>query len=895
MPASADASLVPAQDAEPDEPGEDTPLLQQLAAEVSQLKAEAAEARLRTELLDQAVGVPKPGASAADKLRLLVMGQVNSKLARFGPTRGTIIASLVLLSNVIFIWAFVAGTTSNCEQRSAIMDPEPMIDDTYTNMFDSGNTHVCASYIHATQVYTPGDTCTVVPSEEEKDDNPSGWLGKNGVCEVDSDRCAPGTDCTDCPTDPLCEPGRDGIPTDTSDTCACQQDDFCCSQWDVACGLCELGFGTTAQDSQFCTTRYDYVGCTTQEAASALLATVASPSLVETIQFHNLRTTGRDFSFHGIRVGTCSANSCSGSVVRVEQLFRNIRDDNKLRLSVLHEEHLADRAHIPDLTDSQMSGIPGMSSQINPAGHAMQWDAQRFPDLAGPLVVTGSLDPLPPIPALADWNGALEEGCAVGGSASPGAFLDISASVSSCDYCMNAYKLMPLEARLPGCGLSSDVADISPFSSYLEMMLGPEMSVHSDSCDRFDIRIDNQFAANVQAMATGSAERCSAVKLNYQFQHISYYFPDWGETACRSGIGPTSCDSACQQQHCSTGLRLEHERVLEHRGCELLPGCLFKPGVCSTSYGDPTSDDSQGACEGAGHTWQAATCTPLGDTPDAGLDGQFWTRGPAQAKIDQCSAFHRLQYDSCFDAGDECLTPMCGGDSRGLPDGAAPVDGCRTRSDCTVRPMGPLYRDGVCQVDTGQCAAGTDCSDCPSDPACPGVGEQRLTPCHLQGVPCDQYVQQDSALAGQCGVPDSLTACADKDCSDPTVSAKKEIAASVLYVTCPKMATQLGVGMGYLFLVEMLAIAATVTGAVLLSGGSFGSAWDQTRSILRGEMATEAAEAATLLDEEKRLGSPSPKEQKKEKVKLGDAYVATPQQKEAKAPGNSTAVAPDSS
>ena len=33
---SADASLVPAQDAEPDEPGEDTPLLQQLAAGIAE-------------------------------------------------------------------------------------------------------------------------------------------------------------------------------------------------------------------------------------------------------------------------------------------------------------------------------------------------------------------------------------------------------------------------------------------------------------------------------------------------------------------------------------------------------------------------------------------------------------------------------------------------------------------------------------------------------------------------------------------------------------------------------------------------------------------------------------------------------------------------------------------
>ena len=111
-----------------------------------------------------------------------------------------------------------------------------------------------------------------------------------------------------------------------------------------------------------------------------------------------------------------------------------------------------------------------------------------------------------------------------------------------------------------------------------------------------------------------------------------------------------------------------------------------------------------------------------------------------------------------------------------------------------------------------------------------------------------------------------------------------------MYVVCPDVSTVLGAAMGYVFVVEMLAITVTVTGAVLLSGGSFGSAWDQTRSILRGEMATEAAEAATLLDEEKRLGSPSPKEQKKEKIKLGDvSYVATPQQKKAKAPGNPTA------
>ena len=150
---------------------------------------------------------------------------------------------------------------------------------------------------------------------------------------------------------------------------------------------------------------------------------------------------------------------------------------------------------------------------------------------------------------------------------------------------------------------------------------------------------------------------------------------------------------------------------------------------------------------------------------------------------------------------------------------------------------------------------------------------------------CDQYVEPDSAVGEHCGLPESMVPCADSaDCS--TASAKSAMA-SVMYVVCPDASTVLGAAMGYVFVVEMLAITVTVTGAVMLSGGSFGSAWDQTRSILRGEMATEAAEAATLLEEEKRLGSPSPKEQKKEKVKLGDvSYVTTPQQKKAKEPSN---------
>ena len=249
--------------------------------------------------------------------------------------------------------------------------------------------------------------------------------------------------------------------------------------------------------------------------------------------------------------------------------------------------------------------------------------------------------------------------------------------------------------------------------------------------------------------------------------------------------------------------------------------------------------DSQGACEGAGYgyTWQARACNPVGDTPEAGLDGQFWTRGPAQAKIDQCSAFHRLQYDSCYDPGDDCLTP----------------DGLNPKPDCETREPGPYYRDGVCQVNTGLCTAGTDCSDCPSDPACPGVGEERFTPCRLPGLECDKYVMQqfgaENTRTTQCGwsaTPSDLQTCAPVDC--PAGSAKS-VVASVLYIDCPDVSVELGAAMGYLFVVQVSATALIVITFVLATGGSFKSAWDHTRSVLRADLATEEAESQKLLEE----------------------------------------------
>ena len=44
---------------------------------------------------------------------------------------------------------------------------------------------------------------------------------------------------------------------------------------------------------------------------------------------------------------------------------------------------------------------------------------------------------------------------------------------------------------------------------------------------------------------------------------------------------------------------------------------------------------------------------------------------------------------------------------------------------------------------------------------------------------------------------------------------------------------------------------------MLATGGSLRSAWDHTRSIIREDLATEAAEGQKLIEEEKRLGEPA--------------------------------------
>ena len=903
----------------------------------------------------------------------------------------------------MFIVVFVTSKSNSCTQTSAIMDPEPTVEHTYATMFNgdsSGGKFICSSSVDAVQEYAPGDTCTEFPS----DANPSGWLGKNGVCEVDTGRCAPGTDCTDCPTDPMCEPGRDGMSLGTGDTCACRQDDFCCSHWDVSCGLCELGFDTRQDVGRswgqedgsgrlFCSSTH----CTSAEDVLALLDTVPSSSLAETIRYHHVQhdwdSGGPRYSFVGMRVGKCVANSCSdpAALTRVEQLSRNIREDMKLRLSVLHEAHLSGRAYDAHGSEFEYADPSEAPTQLNSLVDVVQRDEERFSTLSGPLVVPGSLEQLA-LPylgmdaaALVDFfspplNLNFEAGCTVGGTVG-GAEGELEAPFLRTTVGPDAIfgaKLVPLESRLPGCGLSADVSDMSQVLGYLETMLGPEMSVHSESaaCSRFETmhpdipRIcfvpdygntaaicaegydaydtaNAEFIASLQELTT--VERCSTLRflgseLNRECvwtdadsiadaaicglaseddcpdaaggdgdRACTYraktdadcsfmggscpgtcaatytcsspsrdspgrLLPNWGATACKSGIEPTACDRTCQQQHCSVA---EGPGIDTHAACEILPGCTFSPGYCTLSgymyvqtrysvggqgYAIYSEETCEAACEAAGNcplggqTWHVATCNPSDPSNSLALDDQFWARGPAQAKIDQCAAFHRLQYDSCYQPRETCVIEDNPGDCNGEGPGFADMyDGCTAKPNCVVTEPKPLYRDGVCQVNSGLCNAGTDCSDCPSDTACPGVGIERFTPCRLLGIECDQYVKQqfgaDHELVQQCGLPEDLDTCAEVECPAGSV---QSVIASVTYIDCPDVSIELGAAMGYLFIVEVSATAAIVILVVVASGGTFKSAWDQARSVIRTEMATEDAEAQALLEEHRTLGVPTP-------------------------------------
>eukprot|EP01045_Picozoa_sp_COSAG04_P001961 COSAG04_NODE_68_length_29323_cov_9.683514_11_plen_1093_part_00 len=1079
MPASADASLVPAKDAERDSDGddadEDTPLLQELAQKVARLdksnkrlEGEAAEMRLRAELLDQAVGVPKPGSSLAVRARLFLMGQVNSKLARFGTTRGAIIASLVLLCNAAFIWLFVTTTVSDCEQRSAIMNPKPMINGSYTEMFIGSNTHMCASSVEASHVYTPGDTCTTFTGE---------WLGKNRVCDVNA--CAPGTDCTDCPTDPACDgatmscaeetlkAGSQNAPSGCPDSCACEHDSFCCTEWDVTCSLCELGLNmedaarvrphylclqAAAEDPPRVSSR-----CGEDDQESYLVRGLRSGELEDLLENHlsqvlmELGGDAREQTFLSkLRTGTCAANACGAELgLRADDKFPGMETSLEARGELMQAEKEARRTvyekivgsnqfYTPQVNDAVLNvweyptdqeclettscpldssplctpchysyrtddhpevrrnwcrlqarfGGPSSNGQCDVPGllfHDGDFDpsANRWgtgcpgPEACDPLFVdptgcsvcqtnaTGACEPgtdctdCPWDPACPEtfeadhWNSA--EGNRVDGSEEPHDGTDGVCEVELrepwCarteqlrDWCTGGRRMLQdVAASTPPQGLPAPITagnsvmmiEFHPDKFAREAFVDPAIrSGHccsdvynyttgqygpsdqcSDNCESARITTGS-FEATVtcerRQASTGPGTRPHAAKEYSEHpcdghgvlhtlgpgdtvtldseqlpksadsaanlspaSAISFRLPDPADARCSWTI---SCaDASMSPQLTFAALDLVSTDRREHRNgygiygtstheCSALS--IFDNSESSDCETNNCADADNGVCDVQFATsgvfsnaeWDVVTES----YSERELVERDYSAGSCERGSDcnDCSPVKGWTGDdySCntYPADHGKLTDYLGvpgTDCNDCPTDPACADYHQLRHDSCASEDDDIHwvRDGICQVDTGECHPGTDCSDCPLDVACPGVNEERWTPCHLQGVPCDEYVGADSALTDECGVPDSLVACADADCA--TVSAKSTVA-SVLYVTCPKMSTQLGVGMGYVFVVEMLAITVTVTGAVLLSGGSFGSAWDQTRSILRGEMATEAAEAATLLEEEKRLGSP---------------------------------------
>jgi hypothetical protein len=782
---SADASLVPAKDAEPDEPDvEDTPLLQ-LTKKVERLEAEAAEARLRTELLDQAVGVPKPGASAADRMRLLVMGQVSSKLARFGPTRGTIIASLVLLCNLIFIWVFVTSKTSQCEQRTTVMDPSPPVPDAFSNMF-IGNTHVCSSSVDATLAFDARDTC----------ESAGIFMGKNGVCDVDA--CAPGTDCTDCPDDAACEPctsARMGTESayGCADSCACEQDDFCCSRWDASCSLCEAGFDTT-DPAQLLSTIREQVGSVVLTLRAGTCAPASTGNTCQAERFSDLKWLTREPSCDDAR------RMCGDSAQWADSG------------SDLSQYCIHDSGCTVGVSATDRAGVYEVGSAFGSEAREEVFTKTNDESVSFPLSPIRVGDNIydPPIQTapeiLESCMGVIDSFCSNPNSDAPGGGIWPELNYGeSCPYWFSQ----------PDGNGGSFFHEHHLYTWVSDTAIGSQPESCTASTDVVGdcvIVVGSPVgAAGTCVASAGSSATCTYVPaVSTQYERM-----------CDAVDAATTRAAICNE--CAT----QPKQVFRH--CD--EGGNYgnpagSPGVCDAYPGDDGSYSTLSFVQNGGIP-SLGGCNPGTDCKDCPAD-------PA------CSEYHRLRHDSCHRFAEW------------VPSGAAIAGGI------TIIQATPLYRDGVCQVDAGECPAGTDCSDCPGDTVCPGVGEERPgTACHLQGMTCDQYVEPDSTVGGHCGLPESMTPCDPADCS--TISAKS-VMASVMYVVCPDVSTVLGAAMGYVFVVEMAAVAVTVTAAVLLTGGSLSSAWDQTRSILRSELATEAAEAATLREEEKQLGSPSPNE-----------------------------------
>lgn len=704
--------------------------VQALRVEVARLQAVVTEQQLRAELLDRAVGLPEPGASACDRLRLGITGQVNSKLARFGPTRGCVIATLVLLCNAGFVFLFVGTKVNMCEQRLVVMDPEPAAKETYTNMFaGNGNSYVCSSTVDAVQAFTHCDTCVIMQNGTEV------WVGSDGVCQENLDgalaagTCAQGTDCTDC-FEQRGQSYLDGLSWRTRSMADPRivTDPTAMDELEIVkrATVYELIVGS----SEF---RVDYTGATCNFAFgkdSDLMASAYASYASDAEYLDDLTTAGVD--------GVCDDMCAPGT----------------------------------DCTDCPLD-----TECFSPAP-GLDWDAANDPENDGTY-----------------QSGQAQVDRMVGTMAKP----------------LKQYTLAPAFSFLANKATGeSGERNVFGYGRNSLAWCNPQISAVSDPY-LFDLLAQFELDREI-------VER----ELDSYDGDPPQWFPWWVKLHCE-----TETPTWVEFPNGRYGDRVVRE--------------------WSSEYGTAWRNR---------HGY-SQLCNPYQGDLRLDFETEF---------IYECQNYHQLRHDSCTSHHLYSFGPY----------GDTPPFATDTEDDSlgnVSSTLQPLYRNGVCDVDSGRCAAGTDCSDCADDTACPGVGVERPTQCRLAGVPCDKYVgqQYDSmglwqsvlgqpAFAEQCNFDESQDEFARQcdstgDVPDCAIVSAKSVVASVLYLECPDMTTELGAAMGYLFAIETLATVFIVMACVLVSGGSCSSAWDHTRATIRADLGTEQAEARALADEEKRLSS----------------------------------------
>ena len=868
-------------------------LREEHAKRLALLEAEIREQRLRAELLDRAVGVPPPGASECDKLKLAVTGQVNSKLARFGLERGCAIAVLVLLCNVGFISVFVSNGSSKCEQRTALMDPNSPAPDAFTRMFkgtSTGGTLICSSTVNAVTSYSAGDTCTIAA------DTGRTWMGKNGECNVDTGLCAPGTDCTDCPDDTACEaafaedvderiraymaivgyldldqmlqqanrypgcgtePGRDACgfwQTGTDGVGECNEDlhepvpqepfSICTTVHfnpGAGCG------GRRLQAGQPCGNLLEYAECVGQEcewaAMSCYDAGTAPPITCMEMEQAQCLDEGPQCEWQP------DAHQCSDAGDAPPQPCGNLLEYAECVGQAEPQCEWAamscyDAGTAPPITCMEMEQAQcldeGPQCEWQPDAHQCADAGDAPPQPCGNLLeyaeCVGQAEPQ------CEWAAM---SCYDAGTAPPMPCMEMEQAQCldegpQCEWLPGYGCESPPPASPPGVSSSCEAG------SFCRLYEGLVNDILHDPVQIEAVCLPGSCPPGYDCNDCGDASAtCRMRTASIPLHHLAYPWSsidrssgdvtvystnDWDEWTNQPMSGPDF-------EKARFGFRANSYGWCEGDGTA--PGG-FEERMSFVQ--DTLLDGSDGlfGCEYAddGDCDEGAGCRPGTDSEDCGgipLRARY-------ANFDErveCANHLRLRYDSCTTG------PNIGArDEQQDPRQFSAWSFKRSR-------FTPLFKNGQCNVDTGDCLAGTDCTDCPNDSACPGVAEKRLVACHVQGLACAQYVREahgtDHPFTKQCGIPEAEEVCAASNCMD--VSEDEGAVASVVYISCPQVTTVLGAAMGYVFAIEILATVTIVPLFVLATGGSCRSAWDHTRTVLRAQAATETQETTLLLEE----------------------------------------------